>query len=144
MDSLANVIARLEEVAQQTNPEMPLWWNVQIERIRALNLQGRFDEASSGLSKISGKDVLVSDQRKSDFLVQQIDLALAQRLGDANQLIEAAAQITDRTAELDLAIVRLMMEAGTSATEKLEQDRCLLYTSPSPRDQRGSRMPSSA
>lgn len=123
MDSLANVIARLEEVAQQTNPEMPLWWNVQIERIRALNLQGRFDEASSGLSKISGKDVLVSDQRKSDFLVQQIDLALAQRLGDANQLIEAAAQITDRTAELDLAIVRLMMEAGTSATEKLEQDR---------------------
>ena len=26
----------------------------------------------------------------------------------------------------------------------LQQDTCLLYTSPSPRDQRGSRMPSSA
>ena len=28
--------------------------------------------------------------------------------------------------------------------EKEEMKRCLLYTSPSPRDQRGSRMPSSA
>ena len=31
---------------------------------------------------------------------------------------------------------------GTSTAEPL--DACLLYTSPSPRDQRGSRMPSSA
>ena len=28
--------------------------------------------------------------------------------------------------------------------KRLRYDRCLLYTSPSPRDQRGSRMPSSA
>ena len=32
----------------------------------------------------------------------------------------------------------------TAAKEKLESQLCLLYTSPSPRDQRGSRMPSSA
>ena len=31
-----------------------------------------------------------------------------------------------------------------SALKVLENMRCLLYTSPSPRDQRGSRMPSSA
>ena len=30
------------------------------------------------------------------------------------------------------------------ATEGLNPESCLLYTSPSPRDQRGSRMPSSA
>ena len=29
-------------------------------------------------------------------------------------------------------------------TERLQAEACLLYTSPSPRDQRGSRMPSSA
>ena len=35
--------------------------------------------------------------------------------------------------------------AGTSEWERHTQgDDCLLYTSPSPRDQRGSRMPSSA
>jgi len=29
-------------------------------------------------------------------------------------------------------------------SDEAEEGRCLLYTSPSPRDQRGSRMPSSA
>ena len=123
MDSLANVIARLEEVSQQTNPEMPLWWNVQIERIRALNLLEKFDEARAELNKISTKEVLVSDQRKSDFLVQQIELALAQGVGNTEQLIGAAAGVTAHTAELDLALVRLMMKVGTSATAKTEQDR---------------------
>ena len=31
-----------------------------------------------------------------------------------------------------------------SKLRKIDKDGCLLYTSPSPRDQRGSRMPSSA
>ena len=37
-------------------------------------------------------------------------------------------------------------QIGTAAARKEydQQQRCLLYTSPSPRDQRGSRMPSSA
>ena len=42
--------------------------------------------------------------------------------------------------ELDEALI-LMEEATLSA---IEDCGCLLYTSPSPRDQRGSRMPSSA
>ena len=41
---------------------------------------------------------------------------------------------------------RLIMESndGGKSWEKRSLDICLLYTSPSPRDQRGSRMPSSA
>ena len=38
---------------------------------------------------------------------------------------------------------RLVEHEGQLQSEKLAGD-CLLYTSPSPRDQRGSRMPSSA
>ena len=41
-----------------------------------------------------------------------------------------------RIGESDERIVSLYSSTGTA--------RCLLYTSPSPRDQRGSRMPSSA
>ena len=39
-----------------------------------------------------------------------------------------------------------MKDAATGAASKLSNmhNSCLLYTSPSPRDQRGSRMPSSA
>ena len=47
-------------------------------------------------------------------------------------------------------IIPLIEKAGydvvrpRSTQVRLEVDDCLLYTSPSPRDQRGSRMPSSA
>ena len=41
--------------------------------------------------------------------------------------------------------VRQLMESrNLSLAEAVRLDTCLLYTSPSPRDQRGSRMPSSA
>ena len=43
----------------------------------------------------------------------------------------SAAQISDLLSKLGFASAQQLM-------------RCLLYTSPSPRDQRGSRMPSSA
>ena len=36
------------------------------------------------------------------------------------------------------------MEVFSKASDSIQQGACLLYTSPSPRDQRGSRMPSSA
>ena len=38
----------------------------------------------------------------------------------------------------------LVPQSGTSGSITVEYKDCLLYTSPSPRDQRGSRMPSSA
>ena len=46
---------------------------------------------------------------------------------------------------IDKEIERLIDQQSLDgqATDLLEYD-CLLYTSPSPRDQRGSRMPSSA
>ena len=54
----------------------------------------------------------------------------------------------DRTrieAELEELSASLFNEANKMvAVERLQRTRCLLYTSPSPRDQRGSRMPSSA
>ena len=49
----------------------------------------------------------------------------------ASRRFEASAQ---RTATMGVE----------GSTTSYEQEACLLYTSPSPRDQRGSRMPSSA
>ena len=44
----------------------------------------------------------------------------------------------------DIASVRAQMKGAAGFDLKLWNKICLLYTSPSPRDQRGSRMPSSA
>ena len=43
-----------------------------------------------------------------------------------------------------LLLVTSALHLKASADTLSEFDACLLYTSPSPRDQRGSRMPSSA
>ena len=46
--------------------------------------------------------------------------------------------------EVDGAYANLLAPKLLEESDLDERDRCLLYTSPSPRDQRGSRMPSSA
>ena len=65
--------------------------------------------------------------------VELKDISLAARvLGEFGDLLEADQQIPDNLAELG----RLTQDPNANI--------CLLYTSPSPRDQRGARMPSSA
>ena len=65
-------------------------------------------------------------------------------------LILTAIVVGVATTALGLALILRINEAFGSIEEdeiiaaKLNQSFCLLYTSPSPRDQRGSRMPSSA
>ena len=61
-------------------------------------------------------------------------------------VVDAAGQIKAFVREdgatalrFDIAMGKAVAAAGMSCSS-----RCLLYTSPSPRDQRGSRMPSSA
>ena len=52
---------------------------------------------------------------------------------------------TPNTGTHDAALAKKAQEArGSSKVDEVLAATCLLYTSPSPRDQRGSRMPSSA
>ena len=44
----------------------------------------------------------------------------------------------------ELEILQKTQDSDFRGVPRSELDSCLLYTSPSPRDQRGSRMPSSA
>ena len=73
----------------------------------------------------------------------QVQEALAEALTGRTSLVIAhrLSTITDADQILVLEDGRIV-ERGTHDT--LRHAGCLLYTSPSPRDQRGSRMPSSA
>ena len=69
--------------------------------------------------------------------------------GDWQQIVSEAAERGDETVVINFGpthpsthgVMRLVIELDG---ETVKDMRCLLYTSPSPRDQRGSRMPSSA
>ena len=73
-----------------------------------------------------------------DWLLAALSIvALAWPLIDLDQFIYRAASPVTTDLVLGILTVLLVLEATRRTV-------CLLYTSPSPRDQRGSRMPSSA
>ena len=68
----------------------------------------------------------------------ELETALTQDIADLRKLMDSATapvQAEVSEAQLQVAVDKLTMSSVKG---------CLLYTSPSPRDQRGSRMPSSA
>jgi tetratricopeptide (TPR) repeat protein len=123
IDALMQVMERLQQVSSQTDSTMPLWWEIQIGRVEALRLQGKLDAAIEQLNKISTKELLTSDTRKSEMVRQQIELSLDLGRGDPVQLITAARAIKQSTPELDLSVVRLMMQTGTAARQTSERDK---------------------
>ena len=77
-------------------------------------------------------------------------LPVANELGNLSTIIEFTDVISMPRCDAILSIIRYMVGSqvqviGQEATDLIAQySRCLLYTSPSPRDRQKSRMPSSA
>ena len=64
---------------------------------------------------------------------------------DFIKCLGADYKLTNLRAEVEANVLKALRDiSADNAPEVLVYDDCLLYTSPSPRDQRGSRMPSSA
>ena len=90
---------------------------------------------------------------KSLFFHRRVNFAIALGVAAASAVLTGALIVGDsmRGSLRDLTLDRLgqvdvMIFSEGFFREQLGEDLkdCLLYTSPSPRDQRGSRMPSSA
>ena len=95
--------------------------------------------------KCLSKGVKLTDQRK---IIAQVISQSKEAYGESDH--PDVDELYNRVSKIDPKIsiatvyrtVKLFEEAGILA--KHDFKGCLLYTSPSPRDQRGSRMPSSA
>ena len=102
------------------------------DRSAAYDAAHALREASDLIARMEGADRSVAP-------IDAYTLALAARtLGHAGQLSEASALLERARDVADTVSHNALLQAAAKAGD------CLLYTSPSPRDQRGSRMPSSA
>ena len=98
-----------------------------------LNLIGGLDTPSSGSVSINGERI---DQMNS----KQLSNWRASNVGFIFQFYNLLPVLTaQKNIELPLLLTNL-----SSSQRKKHVETCLLYTSPSPRDTRSSRMPSSA
>ena len=90
---------------------------------------------------------------RTDVLIDRIQTAYTSNVAAGKQrekILKAKGKLETLTVR-EREIVRLIVETPSNTTSKeiartlgISPRTCLLYTSPSPRDQRGSRMPSSA
>ena len=74
---------------------------------------------------------------------------MGQRMGDIERLVDGFQRFQHQYYEATPSLYRNLRDGQHPSTLLVgccdsRVDPCLLYTSPSPRDQRGSRMPSSA
>ena len=98
------------------------------------NFTRSFSKVPAGGSRALDAGVVTAGNRSGDFEISQSDIdEVLKRSSDPEQRSNIGADIGE--------------DRATGVTGKLKSEfslGCLLYTSPSPRDQRGSRMPSSA
>ena len=103
----------------------------------------------SAVHRLTGKarSTIAKHMKNGDLsFVQDND---GNRLIETSEVIRVYGDFLDLDSEGNLKSKTKRIEsndsdAGNHSTAVAELERCLLYTSPSPRDQRGSRMPSSA
>ena len=96
------------------------------------------------------KSEILDVKKRNDYLEKElVQMLEVQKERDdsifvKNELLKKNASLESELAK-EREIIRTWTNSGKTTQNILESGNCcLLYTSPSPRDQRGSRMPSSA
>ena len=113
-----------------------------------------FEAAAAEVSKNSTKGTVGQSASGATGAVDRITQEILLSLDDNQTLVvwmfDKSASLMQQREEILSRFDRvyeelgLLRESGNESFSSHEDQPCLLYTSPSPRDQRGSRMPSSA
>ena len=130
-----NAIKNLETYANQHYANGLLFGNQQSESWNLL-IEDRFVETAPPI--IPRQEVKVSEEKG-----KQVVPAKAPKKEVKGQMCEVM-NFEDDKVELGASEIKMMTGIFFENCRRTHLKICLLYTSPSPRDQRGSRMPSSA
>ena len=138
---------RVQSIVSNSNPATDEDWATEyLGPILAIRVVGDYDQAVEHISQYSSahtESIVTENYTTSRKFIQQID--------SSSVMVNASTRFADGFeyglgAEIGISTDKLHAR-GPVGLEGLTSQKyvvCLLYTSPSPRDQRGSRMPSSA
>ena len=157
------MLSQLEQVVSNSNPDIPLWWDAQVSRASAFRLVGQQAAALELLRKLPAN--VPNPEVATKLLTEKIYASIQSNNEAAwDGLLTAVRVIKYPTPRLQLAELQLLMAKSTkaAASDKADWQKWAtdlvaeienrhgpywglsLIHIPSPRDQRGSRMPSSA
>ena len=109
----------------------PKWVNDGKQMLWFSNRHGLKSYATSGRTQSDVYTMFFDKEAWDKFRLSEEDFKLQKELKEANEKKKKEKKESDK-------------KKDDKKKDKDKDDTCLLYTSPSPRDQRGSRMPSSA
>ena len=137
VDTIEPLPLEIDAGISQIVPNVPVRWHLTFENLQLWNIA--FENEARGITDLDG-NVTTEEIGFLDNVVRHTIIG-AELFPEGGFNIRLGYNF--RRSE-ELRIINQRSFAGLSAGFGLKINNCLLYTSPSPRDQRGSRMPSSA
>ncbi len=124
IDTLNQVIQRLDDVLRQSNDQQPLWWQAQLARIRGQLLLGQVQEAAARLRELPIQTMPAETRPE----LEELWVELAIQSGDldqAREIVQRALQSNAAPPPLALAILRWIAAQMFATKNETEQKRWL-------------------
>ncbi len=120
VDVLRQAKQQLESVSRATNPDQPLWWEVQLELVKILRLQNELNSAAESLHALQENDLppeigSLLDEEKLQLLIA------AGNLGAIEARLRAVPIEKRRPASLDLLLTQAAIKLVQGSRESDRQ-----------------------
>ena len=120
IDALNQVLERLQSVLNQSNPDLPLWWNAQVSRLQCLRIKKDEELARKILGSLP--DMKLSDDLMQKLLTERVLLAVVnQSPNQWTELMKEYSAVKQPSPLLQLAMLKMTM--ATAANSKTDVEK---------------------
>ena len=120
IDTLNQVLSRLDEVVTQSNSDLPLWWDAHVSKARCLRLMQKPRQFSELIDSLPKKEL--TSELLTERVLAALDFDWTEKWLKLRQLF---SQINKPTPHLQLAFLKMVM---SQASRSKESDRSKFQT----------------